>query len=448
MRPAVTKKNFIAASMRGCCSSVSAICLAIVVAACSDLTNPGGIDVAQPIQFDNPQGAVLRRNTAVAAFAVAQSQQVVFTGLVSDEMTSYQPEFEQIDALHITADNSGSTFPYANLTNARLDALRAIPTLQQYAPSPRSRVGELFAIVGLVELYFAEDMCSGVPLADVVGEIPTGGKELSRDSLLTRALAHFDSAAAYAVDSNGAIDSQLVNLTRVTKARTLLSSGQFANAASATSGVPAGFVYLNDNFDGAIQQNAAYALVQQEQVSVSDREGVNGLDFRSGQDPRVSPFEVGVASGTDTIFGESRYSAATAPIVLANGTESSLIRAEAALQAGDIAAWSDTLNALRSAFPDTSLSGHPLPPDSTVLASAATQQDVMFRERAFWLFLSGHRQGDLRRLVRQYGRRVPTVFPSGPYAGLGGTHYGSDVTYVPIGENANPIFKGCIDRNP
>ena len=37
----------------------------------------------------------------------------------------------------------------------------------------------------------------------------------------------------------------------------------------------------------------------------------------------------------------------------------------------------------------------------------------MFRERAFWLYLSGHRLGDLRRMVRQYGRSADAVFPGG-----------------------------------
>jgi len=36
--------------------------------------------------------------------------------------------------------------------------------------------------------------------------------------------------------------------------------------------------------------------------------------------------------------------------------------------------------------------------------TAEARVDLLFRERAFWFFLTGHRQGDLRRLIRQYGR--------------------------------------------
>jgi hypothetical protein len=72
--------------------------------------------------------------------------------------------------------------------------------------------------------------------------------------------------------------------------------------------------------------------------------------------------------------------------------------------------------------------------------------DLVFQERAFWLYLTGHRQGDLRRLVRLYGRSQNTVYPTGPYYGGLGS-YGSDVNLtIPSGEQVNPLFHGCLDR--
>jgi hypothetical protein len=71
---------------------------------------------------------------------------------------------------------------------------------------------------------------------------------------------------------------------------------------------------------------------------------------------------------------------------------------------------------------------------------------VMFRERAFWLFGTGHRHGDLRRLVRQYGLPVNSVFPTGPYQG-GPAAYGSAVVYPVAGDQYNPNYHGCIDTN-
>jgi len=77
---------------------------------------------------------------------------------------------------------------------------------------------------------------------------------------------------------------------------------------------------------------------------------------------------------------------------------------------------------------------------------------LTFQERAYWMFLTGHRQGDLRRLLRQYSKYYPNqnlVYPTGLYTAPGTGEYGSDVTApIAVSENVNPQFHGCIDRNP
>ena len=73
--------------------------------------------------------------------------------------------------------------------------------------------------------------------------------------------------------------------------------------------------------------------------------------------------------------------------------------------------------------------------------------DLMFRELAFALYASAHRLGDLRRLVRQYGRPSETVYPTGAYHKDGLT-LGTDLQFVvPQTEKNNPKFKGCINRD-
>jgi hypothetical protein len=68
------------------------------------------------------------------------------------------------------------------------------------------------------------------------------------------------------------------------------------------------------------------------------------------------------------------------------------------------------------------------------------------------LFGTSHRLGDLRRLIRQYGRDAESVFPTGDYNPLGaaaGTLYGTDVNLpVPFEETNNPKYSGCLDRAP
>ena len=77
---------------------------------------------------------------------------------------------------------------------------------------------------------------------------------------------------------------------------------------------------------------------------------------------------------------------------------------------------------------------------------ATARTDLMFRERAFWMFGTGHRLGDLRRLIRQYGRAAETIFPTGSYPK--GGNYDTDVN-IPLSadEANNPNFIGCSDRN-
>jgi hypothetical protein len=71
---------------------------------------------------------------------------------------------------------------------------------------------------------------------------------------------------------------------------------------------------------------------------------------------------------------------------------------------------------------------------------------LLFTERAYWLFLTGHRQGDLRRMIRNYGFRSTAIYPFGPYP-VFGIQYVNDVNFpVPQEERANPLFHGCFSR--
>ena len=77
--------------------------------------------------------------------------------------------------------------------------------------------------------------------------------------------------------------------------------------------------------------------------------------------------------------------------------------------------------------------------------TAAGRVDQLFAERAYWLWLTGHRLSDMRRLIRQYGRNQASVFPTGVTAY--GLPYGTDVSLpVPFEEVNNPNYTTCTDR--
>ena len=82
-----------------------------------------------------------------------------------------------------------------------------------------------------------------------------------------------------------------------------------------------------------------------------------------------------------------------------------------------------------------------------VPATQAGREDLNFSERAFWLFSTGHRLGDLRRLARQYGRPVESVYPTGLY--VKGGLYGNAVSLpIPRDEQNNPKFVQCTNQSP
>jgi hypothetical protein len=237
----------------------------------------------------------------------------------------------------------------------------------------------------------------------------------------------------------------------VGRARALVNLGRFAEAAAAVAAVPTDFVYATEHAESPLRlQNAIWSYTNQGLWSVADAEGGAGLPYRSALDLRVPIDSVdddgdGQAdTGLDLItpqYNLLKYPDAAADVPVADGIEARLIEAEAQLAASDLTGMTTTLNDLRATFPE-------LTPDPLIEpATQAAGVDALFAERAFWLYATGHRLGDMRRLIRQYGRTEDTVFPSGAYHKSGS--YGTDVNFpLPIEEENNPNSVGCIDRNP
>ncbi|HKH92131.1 MAG TPA: hypothetical protein VKA54_10015, partial [Gemmatimonadaceae bacterium] len=188
--------------------------------------------------------------------------------------------------------------------------------------------------------------------------------------------------------------------------------------------------------------------------SVSTGEGTNGLNFATANDPRVPTCQggdptcraIGVTTTTRDdltlpFYVQRIWTVREAPVTIVGGIEARMIEAEAQLKAGQAAASLATLNAARTTV--TGLA--PLTDPGTDPARV----DQLFRERAFWMFSTGHRVGDMRRLIRQYGRAANSVFPTGAWHKAGS--YGGDVTIpLPLAEQNNPNLptsaSTCIDR--
>lgn len=412
----------------------------LLVTACSALTDVHAPDVVQVGALDNPAGADAFRAGAISDFALvfggSERGLVTTSGAIADEFYSAASPtvFLQIADQRIAPD-PGTPYPYADVQRARNDAARAIDAMHRFQPAAHAKTGELFALKAYTELFLGENMCSGIPVGQIIDRQPVYGTPLGTSELFALAMADFDSAAVLAADS-----MRILSLARVGRGRALLDAGRFADAASAVSAVATSFTYATSH-SAAVQPNGVFAvIVNSRYITVADREGANGLDFRSANDPRVpTTFVAKGIDGVTDVYNFTRYSSLGSPIVLASGIEARLIEAEASLQTGDSSGALAILNSLRATTPGLA----PLPMEPTDSARV----DQLFRERAFWLFATGHRQGDLRRLVRQYGRDVEAVFPTGPYKA--GQTYGVEVTFAPDAlQLVNPAYTGCASRAP
>jgi hypothetical protein len=468
-------------------------------------------DVPDPAQTHTPAGALAAYRGALQQFRVAFGGAdagggvsfIPVTGLFTDELRSGElGQFGAatgpllVDSRFLPEDpgtddelTAGPVLlVYGALQKARGQASEARGALRAYLPdSSAALVGHLDAMQAYEEVFLADFFCSGIPLStlDFNGDF-TYAPGSTTAEVYQHAVALFDSALALATDSVA-----VMHLARVGKARALLALGQYAAAAAAVADVPDGFQYtvfysataspgaINDYFNRSFAYTDFGGTSPGFPLTMVDTEGVNGLPFMSSDDPRVPWIEnganrYGLAQTRPTAYPQD----GSGTIVLASGVEARLIEAEAALDAGD-ASWLTTLNTLRTTgtytgvdtsvdHVDTTDVGGTPQVDTTYrydtlwvagtggvaklgpLQDPGTQDarvDLLFRERAFWLFLTGHRQGDLRRLVREYGRQQQDVYPVGTYPGAYNT-YGTDVTApIPSAERvSNPLFTGCRSR--
>lgn len=391
-------------------------------------------------------------------------------GLLADELINSEsfPTRIEIDMRDMQAVNSTLLPIYQRLHRARATAEVASSRYAELDPT-NTAWGEVLAIGGYTYVAFAENYCSGVPFSNVnttTGEFTYGQSETTQQ-MLERAVARFDSAIAIAGPN-----STFGRLARIGKARAQLDLNQPV-AAAATVGasgsataIPSSFAYdVQHSENNSRQYNGIFSFAQSgKRFSVADREGGEGLPYRTDglvtgtADPRLMVYRPAGAAGNGftasiPLFLTAKYPDRRAAFRLASGVEARLIEAEAAMRAGNLPGFLAALNDARAnarVFPASSTSATPSRPApltaADIPATAAEQQNLLFRERAYHLFLEGHRLSDLRRLVRQYGRSAESVFPSGQY--FRGGVYGEDVNFpIPFEEINNPEFDSCIDRN-
>ncbi|HET7275890.1 MAG TPA: hypothetical protein VFI91_12050 [Longimicrobiaceae bacterium] len=413
-------------------------------------------EVATPGSLEDPAALPLLVNGVIGDFQIAYSGSggdayLSMVSLLSDEFIDSEtfPTRIAIDSRNFQPNAQGNTSDgsFERLQRARRAAKDAAVSVAKVAGADDPRIALLKGLEGYTYVALVEAFCSPIPFSNVVeGERQTGAP-ISRDAALDTAIAKFDAALAVNPSSN---------LAMVGKGRALLNKGEYAAAAAAVASVPTEYVYLIEHSANSDRQyNPLYGLQSNGRYSMSDNEGINGLLYRASADPRLPWIHDGDGfDGATPLYIDLRYPTRDSDVPLGGGIEARLIEAEAALQAGDYPTWLSKLNELRAdvgTLMAARFEGYdgfvpgPNNPTTTLapLTDPGTQQarvDLMFKERAFWLYTTGHRLGDMRRLIRQYGRTEDEVFPTGEYH-KSGLDYGNDVAFpIPFDEQNNTDY--------
>jgi len=406
----------------------------------SDPTHIGDDDIA------NAGGANARRLAVSASLGYLYSV-VRDVAIITDEWTIDYPatniasrdpdaQLDQRNSELFEAASYGDNH-LGPLDKIFLQTSLAIPEVRAYTPDSLKDdfLAQIYAVRGYVVLQMAEDLCSGFPLNDVVENLAVYGGPLTTDSAVAFASAQLDSAIKYGHDS-----ARVITLARVVKGRALLDQGKYSEANAVVASVPTTSVYLTEQSGPNIYMDT-YWCIGCEMFGVGNREGGSGQPFVSANDPRVPLALLGPRNTdpNDTLYITTKGSSPNDRLMLASGVEARLIQAEVAAHTG--AGWKPILDSLR-----TTVGLAPLNDPGNLYGRI----DIVYSERAFWLYMTGRRLGDVRRLVKNYGRSPETVFPTGAYHGGDGGTYGT-ATSIPfiLADQApyNPnITSGCTNR--
>lgn len=459
----------IAPRSRAAALAITAIAGVFTVASCKSVTD-SLLDVQDPDlitqgSVNSVDGALSLRSGALARFrniTGGAESTWLFGGLLADEWSTSSTfvQNDETDQRSIQLNNSSITGFFRNLARVRTASLQALDALKTYAPAQTAAIGEMYFARSFAEMQMASDFCNGIPLSNATTSPITFGTPLPVSQVFTIALAGLDSSLA--VNTGTDATSVLIrNATKIARGRVLLALGRYADAGAAVAGIPTSFSYdhtfATTSGDNVIWSQPAssrrYTVGDSLEGNSHDLLVKNVIPFATLKDPRL-PVSYSIKnagkdttksqdgltfSRTTTLYGRST------PLPVTNGIDARLIEAEAALQAGNPQGMLNILNALRAAPPKLGEIQPGVLPALALPATKEAQVDLLFREKALWTFSRGQRLGDLRRLIRDYGRTAENTFPVGQH--YRGGNYGTDVNLpVPTDELNNPEFKGCIDR--
>jgi len=415
----------------------AAAALALGGAGCDllEVDNPGAI---QEPALNDPRYIPLMVNGVIGEFQPTLPVAAYYTAVFADELRNHHVFFEErlIDQRRVGPENATYVaFVYNVLHRSRFMAdsvASRMKVLLADSASRDARLARVQAYGGYNYVLLGEWLCE----SPVNGSRPYSSQELLRDFALPR----FDEAISIATAARnrpGATAAQIasadsiINFARVGAARAALWLGDKPRAVSYATGVPAAFefrAYFSEN--SARENNPLWNRFSNGSGNTSG--SVSNTPFAQLNDPRVPHPAAAerVMDATNAFIpnSPSGWSTFNNTEVGAEWSRSGYMRVASGLEARYILAEATGPTAESIAF----IESRRLIAPTGVAAAPTTAGNflAMLREqRGRDLFLDGHRLGDVRRYITQYGINL---FPTGTYYGTTSGETFGDQTCLPL----------------
>jgi hypothetical protein len=406
----------------------------MVAAGCGSLTETSASQVLASNLFV-PSSATLLANGVIADFECAYADYATASGIVSDEMGDAQLFALGWDYDRRTMTRSSPILDYAcapignnpgsqqnpgvwlPLSTARFDGDTLLSLLNVWTtgqvPNRVQLIGQTAAYTAYTLTLLGETMCAGAI---------DGGPQITPDSLLGLAEAHYNVAIPAATAAN---DTLSLNMALLGRARERLDRGQPVNAAIDAERIPQGFLKVA-TYDGSStrRENRLFTVMWRDFFYTID---VPFHHFMTAgmPDPRVVVDSSGILGQDEVtqIWQAQKDPTISTSIPIAHWSEAQLIIAEADNDAGNSSGAIAIINTLHT------LAG--LPPYTGSTTSDSVQAAIV-HERAAELFLEGHRLADMIR----YGQTLIPLYPAAGVPFKDGGVFGTQLCFpLPIVEN-------------
>jgi starch-binding outer membrane protein, SusD/RagB family len=413
-------------------SAVAAI--AFGLAGCNDVLsvkNPGAI---QEGQLADPALVQLIVNGAIGEFQYAYGQYSQSSALLSDEAFT---DHTNVDFRDFSEHNFGDL----NVINS--NTYEYVQRARQSADDAADRLKTLIGSTATSDINVARALAYGgysyVLLGEGWCESPVNlSAPLPSDSLLRRAIAHFDEAITVATaarqGTNVAAAQDLIYMSQVGAARAALKVGDGPLARTYASQVPATYEKLAYYSSNTVRENNALnGLTHASAASLGMYTRFLGLN-----DPRVpqpASSQLGLTGGTIytpltpymytgwVATGTALRIDVNSDVKFATGLEAQYVMAETD---GPIPTTLDFVNQRRA------VGG-----EGAVALTGAALMTELAEQRGRDFYLTGQRLGDLRR----YAAAGNDMFPTGKYPVFTDSYGTAECMIVPLTEKAgNPHY--------